>query len=101
MTNVSYDELAGAFEAAYDQEEKTRDLQSQIKMIKADISDQFKEFAKDHEMDAKDVKKAFTYWKEVKDQDDPSSSSEDFFSLCVLIDGGITDENEKLKENEK
>lgn len=101
MTNVSYDELVGAFEAAYDQEEKTRDLQSQIKMIKADINEQLKEFAKDHEMDVKDVKKAFTYWKEVKDSTDPASSSEDFFSLCVLIDGGIADENEKLAERDK
>lgn len=101
MTNVSYDELVGAFEAAFDQEEKARDLQSQIKMIKADVTEQLKEFAKDHEMDAKDVKKAFNYWKEVKDQSDPSSSSEDFFSLCVLIDGGIADENEKLAEQNK
>lgn len=98
MTNVSYEELVGAFEAANDSEEKAKDLQSQIKMIKADVADQLKEFANDHEMNPKDVKKAYNYWKEVRDQDDPSSASEDFFSLCVLIDGGISQEN-KQEEN--
>lgn len=97
MIDVSYDQIVGTFESAFESEEKARDLQSQIKMLKTDVSEQLKEFAKDFEMDVKDVKKAYTYWKEVKDKEDPSSASEDFFSLCVLIDSGVAEEN-KVEE---
>ena len=93
MTNVSYNELVGEFEAEMALEEKADALQSQIKMIKADIAERQKNFAQDHEANKKDITKAYKYWKEVREQDDPAASSEDFFTLCVLIDGGVAAEN--------
>lgn len=93
MTNVTYDELVGEFEAEMDLEEKAVALQSQIKMIKADIAERQKSFAKDHEANKKDITKAYKYWKEARDQDDPAAASEDFFTLCVIIDGGVSAEN--------
>ncbi len=93
MTNVTYNELVGEFEAEEALEEKVDALKSQIKMINADIAERQKGFAQDHEMAAKDVKKAYKYWKEAKEQDDPAAASEDFFTLCVIIDGGVTNEN--------
>lgn len=93
MTNVSYNELVGEFEAEEQLEEKCAALQSQIKMIKADIAERQKGFANNHEMAKKDVAKAYKYWKEAKEQDDPAAASEDFFTLCVIIDGGVTAEN--------
>lgn len=93
MTNVSYNELVGEFEAEMALEEKADALQSQIKMIKADIAKRQKGFAQDHEANKKDIAKAYKYWKEVREQDDPASASEDFFTLCVLIDGGVAAEN--------
>lgn len=93
MTNVSYNELVGEFEAEMALEEKADALQSQIKMIKADIAERQKSFAQGHEANKKDITKAYKYWKEVREQDDPAAASEDFFTLCVLIDGGVAAEN--------
>lgn len=93
MTNVTYNELVGEFEAEEQLEEKAAALQSQIKMIKADIAERQKGFASDHECAKKDVSKAYKYWKEAKEQDDPAAASEDFFTLCVLIDGGVAKDN--------
>jgi hypothetical protein len=64
-----------------------------FKMIKADIAERQKGFAQDHEANKKDIAKAYKYWKEVREQDDPAAASEDFFTLCVLIDGGVAAEN--------
>ena len=47
MTNVSYNELVGEFEAEMELEEKADALQSQIKMIKADIAERQKSFAQE------------------------------------------------------
>lgn len=93
MTNVSYNELIGEFEAEMGLEEKAAALQSQIKMIKADIAERQKNFAQDHEANKKDISKAYKYWKEAREQDDPAAASEDFFTLCVIIDGGIAQDN--------
>ena len=62
-------------------------------MIKADTAERQKNFAQDHEANKKDITKAYKYWKEVREQDDPAAASEDFFTLCVLIDGGVAAEN--------
>lgn len=93
MTNVSYNELVGEFEAEWALEEKIDALKSQIKMLNADIAERQKGFASDKEMQAKDVKKAYKYWKEAREQDDPAAASEDFFTLCVIIDGGVANDN--------
>ena len=95
MVDVSYEKLVGLFEALDDLDEANSALQLKIKTNKKDQSERIKEFAKDHECKPADVKKAFKYWQEAREQDDPAASSEDFFSMCVLIDGGITKENDE------
>lgn len=92
MINVEYDGLVGLFEALDDIDEANSSLQLKIKTNKKEQSEQIKEYAKDHELKPADVKKAFKYWQEAREQDDPAAS-EDFFSLCVIIDGGVSAEN--------
>lgn len=93
MINVEYDGLVGLFEALDDIDEVNSSLQLKIKTNKKEQSERIKEYAKDHELKPADVKKAFKYWQEVREQDDPAAASEDFFSLCVIIDGGVSVEN--------
>lgn len=95
MINVEYDGLVGLFETLDDIDEANSSLQLKIKTNKKEQSEKIKEYAKDHELKPADVKKAFKYWQEARDQEDPAAASEDFFSLCVIIDGGIADENEE------
>lgn len=94
MINVEYDGLVGLFEALDDIDEANASLQLKVKTNKKEQSEKIKEFAKDHELKPNDVKKAFKYWQEAREQDDPAAASEDFFSLCVIIDGGVSAENE-------
>jgi hypothetical protein len=93
MVDVTYDKLVGLFEALDDIDEANASLQLKIKTQKKEQSEKIKEFAKDHECKPADVKKAFKYWQEAREQEDPAAASEDFFSMCVLIDCGVTAEN--------
>lgn len=96
MINVEYDGLVGLFEALDDIDEANASLQLKVKTNKKEQLEKIKEFAKDHELKPNDVKKAFKYWQEAREQDDPAAASEDFFSLCVIIDGGVSAENEEV-----
>lgn len=99
MINVEFGGLVGLFEALDDIDEANASLQLKIKTNKKEQLERIKEYAKDHELKPNDVKKAFKYWQEAREQEDPAASSEDFFSLCVIIDGGVAAGNAESGDN--
>lgn len=91
MTNVTSTELNSLFAAIDENTEKALGLKSQIKMLDADSNEQYKNFAKEFEINVADLKKAYKYWKAVQESAD-GDVDEDFFTLCAIID------NEKLED---
>lgn len=84
MVNTSKEEVLGLFEAIDDNNDKIDVHKETIKMLNTDSSEQLKQFAKEKEMQVQDLKDAYKYYR--KRQKDGEAATEDFFTLCALID---------------
>jgi hypothetical protein len=93
---LNIDEVIGFFESIEEDDGKISDLTSQIKAIKLDVGEHFKEAAKDFETKPKYLKQAYRYWidrkRELEEGDDIVES--DFATLMNLIDIKLEEDQE-------
>lgn len=90
MINIEFDSLIELFEEIDEYEEAINSYKLKIKSDKKEIDNIIKGFAENHEVNPKDVKKAYDYWHENKESD--SNTNDDFFTLCSIIDSGLSSE---------
>lgn len=100
MQNVTTEELVGLFESIILNDEKVEDHKGTIKMINADSAKLIKDFSTDKEVDAKDVKAAYKYYKQ-KQNSTKKSDSDAFFTLISLVDMAAENDAKKIEEEEK
>lgn len=84
MQNIVTDELLGLFESIDDNNTKIDTHKETIKMLNADSAEQFKTFAEEKEIKLRDLKDAYKYYQ--RRHNDGEESSDDFFTLCALVD---------------
>lgn len=90
MTNIEFNSLVELFDEVYEYEQAIDSYRIKIKSDKKEISNMIKVFAENHEVSPKDVKKAYDYWCE--NQENDSNTNDDFFTLCSIIDSGLSSE---------
>jgi hypothetical protein len=97
---LNIDEVIGFFESIEEDDSKVADLTSQIKAIKLDITEHFKEVAKEFETKPKHLKQAYKYWLERKRELESGEDivESDFATLMGLIDIKLEEEQDQNKE---
>lgn len=97
MLDVPIEQVLGEFDSWTEDEAKIKDLASQQKVLKKDLRNRQKEYAKSLETTAEAISGSYSHFKAVKDKG-PDPSQEDMYNLIAFIDAALEQERTEMED---